>query len=424
MVYILLESSFKVVLASCLTILTILITAMYILKKRLNKATSTLYSNEKSITFIHPNCSDCGGGEKVLWEMIKALVEYTSSKFSFNKIYIISSSENSVKNMVSLVKSRFNLDLNFERSIKEIVLIRSNTTNMLKPQKSFTMLLQILGQFIFGIEMALKIPSNTYLIDTTGLPFSYLSFKIFGFKISSYTHYPFISDDMIDQVKSGKLGYVHSKKSNAVIKTLKVFYYKFILFLYKINGSILEFSFTNSTWTNNHIKSIWPSTKTQILYPPCGVEDYLVDDLMKTKRENIIVSLGQFRPEKDHLLQVEILKRVLDMGLDYKLIMIGGVRTVEDEKIVHAIKEKAKSLNVEKYVELKINANFSSIKELFKKAKIGLHTMKDEHFGISVIEMLASGLMTVAHDSAGPKLDIITSKIPLVGYLASSKNIN
>lgn len=37
----------------------------------------------------------------------------------------------------------------------------------------------------------------------------------------------------------------------------------------------------------------------------------------------------------------------------------------------------------------------------------GLHTMWNEHFGISVVELMAAGLVVVAHNSGGPKLDII-----------------
>lgn len=33
--------------------------------------------------------------------------------------------------------------------------------------------------------------------------------------------------------------------------------------------------------------------------------------------------------------------------------------------------------------------------------------MTDEHFGIGVVEMMSSGLFTIAHNSAGPKYDII-----------------
>ena len=34
--------------------------------------------------------------------------------------------------------------------------------------------------------------------------------------------------------------------------------------------------------------------------------------------------------------------------------------------------------------------------------------MWNEHFGIGVVEMMAAGVVTIAHDSGGPKLDIVT----------------
>ena len=38
-----------------------------------------------------------------------------------------------------------------------------------------------------------------------------------------------------------------------------------------------------------------------------------------------------------------------------------------------------------------------------------MHTMIDEHFGIGVVEMLAAGLVTIAHGSGGPLMDIINT---------------
>eukprot|EP01083_Nonionella_stella_P232959 821279_1 len=38
--------------------------------------------------------------------------------------------------------------------------------------------------------------------------------------------------------------------------------------------------------------------------------------------------------------------------------------------------------------------------------------MWNEHFGISVVEMMSNGLITIGHDSGGPKSDIITVPIP------------
>lgn len=50
--------------------------------------------------------------------------------------------------------------------------------------------------------------------------------------------------------------------------------------------------------------------------------------------------------------------------------------------------------------------------------------MWNEHFGISIVEMLAAGLLVIAHNSGGPALDIIktqTNSSEQTGYLASTE---
>ena len=56
---------------------------------------------------------------------------------------------------------------------------------------------------------------------------------------------------------------------------------------------------------------------------------------------------------------------------------------------------------------MKPNLHFKKMIKEFSYAKIGIHTMLEEHFGISIVEMMAAGLYTVAHNSGGPKEDII-----------------
>ena len=46
--------------------------------------------------------------------------------------------------------------------------------------------------------------------------------------------------------------------------------------------------------------------------------------------------------------------------------------------------------------------------------------MKYEHFGIAVVELMSSGIITIAHNSAGPKTDIIGKSDKPVGYLADT----
>eukprot|EP00593_Proboscia_inermis_P008373 CAMPEP_0171302208 /NCGR_PEP_ID=MMETSP0816-20121228/11542_1 /TAXON_ID=420281 /ORGANISM="Proboscia inermis, Strain CCAP1064/1" /LENGTH=98 /DNA_ID=CAMNT_0011780451 /DNA_START=28 /DNA_END=324 /DNA_ORIENTATION=- len=45
--------------------------------------------------------------------------------------------------------------------------------------------------------------------------------------------------------------------------------------------------------------------------------------------------------------------------------------------------------------------------------------MWNEHFGIGIVEMMSAGLVTIAHDSGGPKSDIVTTG--KTGYLAATE---
>jgi hypothetical protein len=62
---------------------------------------------------------------------------------------------------------------------------------------------------------------------------------------------------------------------------------------------------TNSTWTNNNIKALWRiPDRSGIVYPPCDTEGFMALPLTGDRLEGKVVSVAQFRPEKDHSLQV------------------------------------------------------------------------------------------------------------------------
>ena len=67
----------------------------------------------------------------------------------------------------------------------------------------------------------------------------------------------------------------------------------------------------NSSWTEDHINTLWSSSKTHKVYPPCDNTELLCiprsfkeEEHEDNKRMNKIISLGQFRPEKDHAMQI------------------------------------------------------------------------------------------------------------------------
>ncbi len=67
-----------------------------------------------------------------------------------------------------------------------------------------------------------------------------------------------------------------------------------------------------------------------------------------------------------------------------------------------------------------VNKPRDEILKIFTSAKVGLHTMKEEHFGIAIVEMMSAGLVTIAHASGGPLHDIIGCSQEPIGYLCNS----
>jgi alpha-1,2-mannosyltransferase len=100
--------------------------------------------------------------------------------------------------------------------------------------------------------------------------------------------------------------------------------------------------------------------------------------------------------------------------------MIGTVRNTSDQEIVDSLKEKASDLGILDRLEFEINQDRCQIVEIFKQAKVAIHTMEFEHFGIAVVELMSAGIITIAHNSAGPKQDIIGASKQPVGYLADT----
>ncbi|ORY76869.1 hypothetical protein BCR35DRAFT_325608 [Leucosporidium creatinivorum] len=152
--------------------------------------------------------------------------------------------------------------------------------------------------------------------------------------------------------------------------------------------------------------------RARTVYPPC--DTVALAALPLEPRENIILTVAQFRPEKEHNVQLEALRLLFDAEPKYRdgeqrirLILAGSVRNEGDEERVRRLRELAKESKIEDNVEFAVNVPFPELIALFGKASIGLHTMIDEHFGITVVEFMAAGLIPLAHSSAGPLLDIV-----------------
>lgn len=288
----------------------------------------------------------------------------------------------------------------------------------------FTLLGQNIGSLVLSLEALIRCPPDL-CIDTIGASFSYPIFRYLGVaKVCSYTHYPVVSVDMLNVVADNISTFNNREfiARSVILTKLKLFYYRIFSTMYKYCGKSAHNVMVNSSWTKNHIESIW-ERNAKIVYPPCNVSN-LIKLNLNNKNRNSIISISQFRPEKNHELQLKSLAKLIEL-LDengYKekplLIIIGSCRNEEDEELVMNLKQKCVELNIEDNVQFKVNINTDEMITLMEQSSIAIHTMVNEHFGISVVEFLAAGLLTLVHNSGGPKLDIIGENE--TGFLAET----
>ncbi len=128
--------------------------------------------------------------------------------------------------------------------------------------------------------------------------------------------------------------------SSVSVSSLKLLYYRLFAGSYSLVGSCAHRVMVNSSWTQAHIAELWGgrtkkeqtaaklSTKASVgkgskdtivrddhsglnlVFPPCNTTDlHCKMELRRESRvngERLVVSIGQFRPEKDHFLQLRL----------------------------------------------------------------------------------------------------------------------
>ena len=378
--------------------------------------------NQVTVGFLHPYCSSGGGGERVLWNSIEALQKRYS--FVFCIIYTADPVDRK-KEVIDGVKKTFNIDL--PRPV-EFVHLRSTGALNLKMWPLSTLLGQSIASMWVGMEAFSSFIPNVFF-DTTGLAFNLILFKWLGrCKTACYVHYPTISTDMLKVVEDRTQAFNNAAwiSNSIIMTTLKLLYYKVFSLLYSLVGNRSDVVMVNSSWTHGHIKAIWNPCRLSIVYPPCDTNAFMTpaSTSATTNDQFRIVSVGQFRPEKNHEMQLKILKQLLqDVTRKdrIKLVLIGSCRNEEDTKRLNRLKDAAKQLNIHKYIEWKTKLPFKELKKELQRATAGLHVMSNEHFGIGIVECMAAGCVMVAHDSGGPRMDIMKEwKGQLTGFLADS----
>mmetsp|Transcript_26015 Transcript_26015/g.57211 ORF Transcript_26015/g.57211 Transcript_26015/m.57211 type:complete len:507 (+) Transcript_26015:101-1621(+) len=422
-----------------LTLVTVLLIRKYITSRR--RANLQLHSKRLSIGFFHPYCAAGGGGERVLWCAIRAVFDQAP-----DARVVVFTGDTSVApaEIISQAVSRFGVEVP-ETQIEFIVLRRRRLVEA-STWPRCTMIGQSLGSMVLAFEAVTRSPD--VILDTMGYAFTYPIFSIFGAcTVGCYTHYPTISTDMLARVRSRDVGVNNNElvARSSVRSTLKLIYYRLFAALYSFMGRFAEVVLVNSSWTRGHIDSLW-RIQTWLVYPPCDTSTLSRLDIKRGVPKpggKLIVSLAQFRPEKNHRMQLEAFAGFLEQhdasaAGQVRLVVAGGCRDDADRERLRDLQGLAKQLGLKERFEgafsttdedsgdwqiaFRPNASLEEVHLLLSLATVGLHTMRDEHFGISVVEFMAAGAIPLAHKSAGPEMDIVTPyEGQRTGFLAVDK---
>ena len=173
-------------------------------------------------------------------------------------------------------------------------------------------------------------------------------------------------------------------------------------------SSVFETMLIGDTYKidENKIKKIIPGVDKKIFIPDSSIE-----------KENIILSIGRIQKQKGQIQTLEFLNNFKKIGKDFKCYFIGGPSGKNGKEYLNELKRSVEDLNLNSHVEFLDNLPQSEIIDLFKKAKLMIHTSQFETFGLVAIEANAMGVPVLTTNN-GSLMEIIENNKN--GYLSES----
>jgi len=191
--------------------------------------------------------------------------------------------------------------------------------------------------------------------------------------------------------------------------------YNFIVKQYakRFNKAVPGRVLTNSKWTASMIYRAYHIIP-DVVYPPIDIE-YFLRASENTEREKMVVTTSRFTLEK----RLESILDVASLMPDYTFVLIGSTYR-HSKQVLDELNNKIRKLGLRNVI---IETNLPREKQLeyYARAKYYLHPMFTEHFGIAVVEAMASGLIPIVYRDGGAWYDIVSGVHDMLGYTSISE---
>lgn len=147
-----------------------------------------------------------------------------------------------------------------------------------------------------------------------------------------------------------------------------------------------------------------------VVYPPVDTETF--SRYSEAQKDDSLVAVVASYAPKRHLEQVPLIAKY---AKNARFVVIGKTDEYSAPTLKN-LKDLITTLGVEDRVILLQNVPFEELLGVLSKAKVYLHVMPYDHFGISVVEAMASGCVPVVHRSGGPWTDILEEEQGTYGF--------
>jgi glycosyltransferase involved in cell wall biosynthesis len=179
--------------------------------------------------------------------------------------------------------------------------------------------------------------------------------------------------------------------------------------LNNIKGHTYNHIVCNSQFTAKFTQKFFKK-KVDILYPPVDINKFDIS----TKKENIILNVGRFdnilNSKKQDILIPVFKKLIKNKEIEgWKLIFAGGsTQSPDQNSYLNLLKQESQGFPI----EFHINPDFDTLKSLYAKSKIywhaagynvkqNIHPENTEHFGMTIVESMASGCIPIVIAKGG-----------------------
>jgi glycosyltransferase involved in cell wall biosynthesis len=151
----------------------------------------------------------------------------------------------------------------------------------------------------------------------------------------------------------------------------------------------------NSHFTAQEIKK-YQDKPVEVLYPPFpSTISAIGRATTKNNTENLVVTTS--RLEYNKLLEnIPLIAKKVDSNIHFAII-----GRLCNKEVLTNLENLCKRLDLTNRISIYPNCPNQLKIDLLKRAKIYLHTMVGEHFGISIVEAMALGCVPIVHNSGG-----------------------